>query len=124
MAPASEQRGSGYDKVIASTSEAALLAPKVENQAGMFTKATLYARLPFERTSKADRVRTCYMLACLASVNSSAIGNADVRKAFGLDDSRGSSASKMIRDAAAAGLIKPVDPDTAPRYMRYVPYWS
>ena len=109
-----EQRGSGYDKVIASTSEAALLAPKVENQAGMFTKATLYARLPFERTSKADRVRTCYMLACLASVNSSAIGDADVRKAFGLDGSRGSSASKDDKGRRRGGPHKAGGPRHGP----------
>lgn len=30
----------------------------------------------------------------------------------------------LIRDTVAAGLVKPVDPNTAPRHMRYVPYWA
>lgn len=32
--------------------------------------------------------------------------------------------SRIIKDALDEGLIKPVDPDTAPRYMRYIPFWA
>ena len=119
-----EERGSGYDKIIAATSANALLAPKVENQSNQFTKVTLYSRIPFELTAKEDRVRTCYMLACLAFVTSEAISNARVRDAFGLDAKDKVKASRVIRDTIEAELIKPVDPTTAPRYMRYVPFWA
>lgn len=74
-------------------------------------------------TTRADRVRTCYMQARLAYVNFSTIGNSDVRKAFGLGE-RKAQATRIIKDALAAGLIKPVDPAAAPRYVRYVPFWS
>jgi len=30
----------------------------------------------------------------------------------------------MIIDAVAKSLIKTVDPTTAPRYMRYIPFWA
>ncbi len=119
-----EERGSGYDKIIAATREAALLAPKVENQNNQFTKVTLYSRIPFNLTTKEDRTRTCYMLACLAFVTSEAIANSDVRSAFGLGERDKVKASRMIRDTLEAKLIKPVDPDTAPRYMKYVPFWA
>ena len=33
-------------------------------------------------------------------------------------------ASRIIRDTMKAGLIKPVDPNTAPRHMRYIPFWG
>lgn len=33
-------------------------------------------------------------------------------------------ASRIIKDTVTAGLIKPLDPDTAPRYMRYIPAWA
>lgn len=119
-----EERGSGYDKIIAATSADALLAPKIENQNNPFTKVTLFSKIPFELTAKEDRVRTCYMFACLAFVNSSAISNADIRSAFGLEENDKVKASRVIRDTMNAKLIKPVDPSTAPRYMRYVPFWA
>lgn len=119
-----EERGSGYDKIVTATSAQGLLAPRVEEQSGRFTKATIYSKVPFELTSKEDRVRTCYMQACLASVTADSLANADVRELFGLGDGAKVKASRIIKDTVEAGLIKPVDPDTAPRYMRYVPFWA
>lgn len=119
-----EERGSGYDKIVMATCENELIAPIVQNQMDLFTKAVLFAKMPFDLTSKEDRVRTCYMQACLAYVNFGSITNTDVRRVFGLEASKSSQASKIIRDAVAAGLVKPVDPSTAPRHMRYVPYWA
>lgn len=119
-----EERGSGFDKVIAATRAESLLAPKVENQNNQFTKVTLYSKIDFDITAKEDRVRTCYMIACLAFVTSDAVTNSDIRSAFGLDEKEKVKASRIIRDTLEAKLIKPVDPSTAPRYMKYVPYWA
>lgn len=119
-----EERGSGYDKIIAATSANALLAPKIENQNNQFTKVTLYSKIPFELTTKEDRVRTCYMFACLAFVNSSAISNSEIRTVFGLEEKDKVKASRVIHDTINAKLIKPVDPSTAPRYMKYIPFWG
>lgn len=118
-----EERGSGYDKIVESTSKNAMLAPKIENQNNQFTKVVLFAKLPFDLTSKEDRIRTCYMQACLAYVNFGTITNADIRKVFGLQESDKVKSSRIIKDTLEAGLIKPVDPETAPRYMKYIPYW-
>jgi ATP-dependent DNA helicase RecG len=119
-----EERGSGYDKVIDATSKNTMLAPKVENQSNQFTKAVLFAKLPFELTTKDDRIRTCYMQSCLAYVNFETISNSDVREIFGLDEKEKVKSSRIIKDTLEAGLIKPVDPDTAPRYMKYIPHWA
>ena len=119
-----EERGSGYDKIIQITGQNKLLAPKIENQNNQFTKVVLFAKIPFELSSKEDRMRTCYMQACLAYVGFSAIGNADVRIIFGLSEKEKYKVSRIIKDTVEAGLIKPVDPETAPRYMRYIPYWA
>ncbi len=101
-----------------------LIAPKVEKQNNQFTKVTLYSKIDFDMTTKEDRVRTCYMIACLAFVTSDAVTNTVIRKAFGLDEKEKVKASRIIRDTLEAKLIKPVDPTTAPRYMRYVPFWA
>ena len=119
-----EERGSGYDKIVTATSSSGLLAPRVGQQQGRFTKATIFSKVPFDLTSKEDRVRTCYMQACLASVIAEALTNADVRELFGLPADAKVKASRVIRDTLERGLIKPVDPDTAPRYMRYVLLWA
>ncbi len=33
-------------------------------------------------------------------------------------------ASRIIKDTLEAKLIKPVDENTAPRYMKYIPFWA
>ena len=45
-------------------------------------------------------------------------------KRFGLEDNQKAKASRIIKDTTEKGWIKPVDKDTAPRYMRYIPYWA
>lgn len=49
---------------------------------------------------------------------------ADVRVLFDLPESDKVKASRIIKDTIEAGLIKPVDPDISPRYMRYIPFWA
>ena len=101
-----------------------LLAPRIENQNNQFTKAILFAKVPFELTTKEDRMRTCYMQACLAYVNFEGISNSDIRKIFGLGEKEKAKASRLLTSAVDGGYIKVMDPDTAPRYKKYIPYWA
>ena len=119
-----DERGSGYDKIIMATNKDGLIAPKVVNQENQFTRVTLYSKVPFDLISKDNKVWTCYMSACLAYVNSGSITNPDIRAIFGIGDDNKPKASRIIKDTLKSGLIKPIDPDTAPRYMRYIPFWS
>lgn len=64
------------------------------------------------------------MQACFAYVNFATITNADVREIFGLGESEKVKSSRNIKDTVEAGMIKPVDPGTAPRYMKYIPHWA
>jgi predicted HTH transcriptional regulator len=118
-----EERGSGYDKVIDATCNNGLVAPIVQSQDGRFTKVALFSHIPFELTTKEDRIRTCYMQACLAYVNFEAIANADIRRTFGLGENK-AQATRIIKDTMSAKLIKQLDPDAAPRNMRYIPFWA
>lgn len=101
-----------------------LNAPRIENQNNQFTKAILFAKVPFELTTKEDRMRTCYMQACLAYVNFEGISNSDIRKIFGLGEKEKAKASRLLTSAVEGGYIKVMDPDTAPRYKKYIPYWA
>ena len=78
--------------------------------------------VPFELTTKEDRMRTCYMQACLAYVNFEGISNSDIRKIFGLGEKEKAKASRLLTSAVDGGYIKVMDPDTAPRYKKYIPY--
>ena len=50
--------------------------------------------------------------------------NSSLRERFGLKESSSGSASGLIKEAVALDLIKPLDPTTAPRYMKYIPTWA
>lgn len=50
--------------------------------------------------------------------------NSSLRARFGLKDSSSGSISRLIKEAVNQGYIKPFDPETAPRYMRYIPIWA
>lgn len=119
-----EERGSGYDKVLFATSKNNMVAPKIENQSDKFTKVTLYSKVPFNLINKEDRIRTCYMYACLMYVQGEPINNNSIRELFGIDVKDKYKASRIIKEALESNLIKAVDEKTAPRYMKYVPFWS
>ena len=119
-----EERGSGYDKIIEATGKNSLLAPRVENQNNQFTKAVLFGKVPFDMVSKEDKIRTCYMQACLAYINFGGITNSDIREVFGLSDKEMSKASRIIQAAIDANFIKVHDPKASPKYRKYIPFWA
>ena len=50
--------------------------------------------------------------------------NESIRKRFGIDDRNYPAASRIIKAAVEAGVIKPSNPELkANRYQKYVPYW-
>ena len=52
------------------------------------------------------------------------VTNTSLRKRFGVKDSSSGSISRLIKDAIDQKFIKALDPNTAPRYMKYVPFWA
>ena len=52
------------------------------------------------------------------------VTNTSLRDRFGLKDSSAGSISRLIKDAMEKHRIKALDPQTAKRYMRYVPIWA
>jgi len=118
-----EERGSGFDKVVSQTEFYQLPAPVVE-VTEEHTRVTLFTHKPFNQMEREERIRACYLHACLRHVMKEYMTNASLRQRFGMDDKEISSASRVIRDTIDAGLIRPKDSSTAPRHMKYVPYWA
>jgi len=118
-----EELGTGWDKIVISCETDLLPAPKIDLYEEN-TKVTLYAEMPFGNISAEDKLWACYLHACIKQVQNEQLTNTSLRERFGLKQSSSGSASRLIKEAVTAGLIKPLDPDTAPRYMRYLPYWA
>lgn len=118
-----EELGTGWDKIVISCELNMLPAPRIDLYEEN-TKVTLYAEMPFGSISAEDKLWACYLHACIKQVQNEQLTNTSLRERFGLKQSSSGSASRLIKEAVSAGLIKPLDPDTAPRYMRYLPYWA
>lgn len=52
------------------------------------------------------------------------MSNSSLRERFGLGTTSSASMSRLIKDTINVKLIKPLDPDTAPRHMYYIPFWG
>jgi predicted HTH transcriptional regulator len=118
-----EERGSGIDKVLLHVEAALLPAPVFEAPPGS-TRVVLFGPRPLGTMARPERVRVCYWHASLRHVLREALTNASLRDRFGLDDSSRTLVSRHIREAVEAGAIKPVDPEAAPKMMRYLPWWA
>lgn len=117
-----EERGSGIDKVVAETEIYQLPAPIFETSPG-FTRTVLFAHKDLDDMSKEDRVRACYLHACLQYVQRKKMTNKSLRERFGLAESKGALVSRIISATIEARLIKPDTLSESRRDSAYVPYW-
>lgn len=118
-----EERGSGIDKVVSQVELFQLPAPLFENPEG-FTRTVLFSHKPLSSMSKADRLRACYLHACLRYVLSQPMTNASLRERLGIDDKNIATASRILGEAVESGLIVIADPDAGTRSRSYLPAWA
>ena len=89
-----------------------------------FTRVMLFAHRPLSQMDKADRIRACYLHACLKWVMRDFLTNGSLRERFGVEKRNKAIVSRYIREAVDAGTIRPFDEDAARKLMKYVPYWA
>lgn len=118
-----EERGSGIDLVVRLIEAAQLPAPLIEAP-GDSTRVTIFAHRLLARMDHPDRVRACYLHACLRYVSRDYLTNTSLRERFGLAQDQTPVVSRVIREAVEAGVIVPQDADAAPKLMRYLPSWA
>ena len=119
-----EERGSGIDKVIFHVEIFQLPAPDFR-VAGDSTVAVLFGPRKFAQMDREERVRACYQHACLQFVSGKRMSNATLRKRMGIKDSNYPLASRIIRDATEARLIRPHGaPEGSRKDSSYVPFWA
>ena len=102
-----EERGSGIDKVVFETELYQLPAPIFE-ESGDNTRATLLAPRPLKKMEKGDRIRACYLHACLKYVSREQMTNTTLRERFGIPPKNSATASRLIKEALEANAIKPL----------------
>ena len=118
-----EELGSGWDRIVLSCEYKQLPAPKIETFSDD-TRVTLFSEVSFTGLSMDDKLWACYLHACVKYVQSEQVTNRSLRERFGLSEKNAGSISRLIKEAVNQKYIKPVDPNTAPRYMRYIPIWA
>ena len=118
-----EERGSGYDKVVFETEFYQLPAPEIEIY-NDHTKVVLYAHKEFAKMSRDDRLRACYLHACLKRVNREYMTNSSLRERFNIDKKNSSMVSRLLTDTCNVGLIYISPESTSDKSRKYLPYWA
>lgn len=118
-----EERGSGIDKVLFHI-ELHQLPPPLFEAPPNDTRATLFAPKPLTRMDKSERVRACYLHACLRYVQNDYLTNASLRERFGVEPQNKAKISRYIKEAVEAGAIAPHDAKAARNQMKYRPIWA
>ncbi|MBR5507164.1 MAG: transcriptional regulator [Clostridia bacterium] len=117
-----EELGTGWDKIAIACEIQQLPAPKI-NVYEENTKVTMFSEMAYSNIPQEDKLWACYLHACIKYIQGEYLTNSSVRERFGLRESSSGSASRLIKEAVAKNYIKPLDPTTAPRYMKYIPMW-
>lgn len=118
-----EELGRGWDRMVLACEAQYLPAPRIE----VFqenTKVTLFSEISFSNISMEDKLWSCYLHACLMYIQGDALTNKSLRERFNVSETSAGSISRLIKEAISQGKIKALDPDTAKRYMRYIPIWA
>ena len=118
-----EERGSGFDKVVAESEMYQLPAPEIEIF-DSHTRVTLFSYKEFGKMEKEDRIRACYMHACLKRVNREFVTNSTLRERFNIEKKNSSMISRLLKETMDRGLIKLASEDVGDRGKKYLPYWA
>lgn len=118
-----EERGSGIDRVVQQAELYQLPAPLFEAPKG-FTRTTLFAQKSLAEMARTDRVRACYLHACLRYVMNLPMNNASIRERFGIADKSAARASRLLNESVDSGLVIIRDPDVGTKSRTYLPYWA
>jgi len=118
-----EERGSGIDKVVHETEFFQLPPPLFENFDNA-TRIVLFAHKEFKEMDTQEKIRACYLHACLKYVQRDYLTNASLRERFKIEAQNSAIASRIIKDTLDLGLIKPFDPEQGRKHARYIPHWA
>lgn len=118
-----EEAGGGWDKTVIACEGMCLPAPRIMEYESTF-KVTIMSEISYHSLSLEEKLWTCYLHSCVKYIQGEYMTNSSLRQRFGLEEHSSASISRIIKEEMDQHLIKPLDPTTAPRYMKYVPFWA
>lgn len=119
-----EERGSGFEKAVASIELYGLPPLKFEEIGNTF-KVTIYSPKTFAELSPMERVEAAYQHSILKYFSSGSMTNSSLRERFKMPEKQRSQISLVIKDALAKNKIKPKDPQNiSPKFAEYIPFWA
>ena len=118
-----EELGRGWDRMVITCELQRLPAPRIQIYQDS-TKVSLFSHYEFANLSMEDKIWASYLHACIRYVEGDALTNSSLRERFGLKDTSAGSISRLIKEVTDKKWIKPLDPTTAKRYMKYIPFWA
>lgn len=117
-----EEKGSGMDKTIFYVELYQLPPIRIQLQETR-TEATVFTYRKFADLDKSERVMACYQHACLRYVSNEKMNNQSLRGRLGIEDKNYPMASRIIKDALEAKMIKEENAEGNNRH-NYIPYWA
>jgi predicted HTH transcriptional regulator len=119
-----EERGTGIDKVIFQVELFQLPAPDFLKKT-QSTHAILYGPRGLKEMDAKERIRAAYQHACLQHVIGRKMTNESLRQRLGINPTSYPLASRIIRDAIKATLLKPQgDEVVVGKGAAYLPFWA
>lgn len=118
-----EERGSGFQKVVAAVEFFGLPPLKFEVSEAAF-KVVLSAPRAFSEMNPAERVEACYQHAVLKYVSSGAMTNTSLRARLRVSEQKRTQVSNVIADAVNAGRVRRRDSSIGNKFAEYWPYWA
>lgn len=118
-----EELGRGWDRMVISCELQQLPAPRIQIYQKS-TKVSLFSQLDFTNIPVEDKLWSTYLHACIKFTVGESLTNTSLRERFGVPETSSGSVSRLIKEAINKKLIRPVDPNTVPRYMKYIPVWA
>lgn len=116
-------QGFGWRKIVKELESRCLPAPEIKAREKSIT-VTLWFEKPLKLLSLDQRNWTVYLHTVLRYLLNEPANNASLRQRLNLPESKSSTVSKLFRQAAEGGLVKPFDKHSSNKTKRYVPAWS
>lgn len=115
-------QGHGWRKIVKELESRSLPAPEIKIRENSLT-VKLWFDKPLKQLSLAQRNSTVYLHTVLRYLLNEPANNASLRQRLNLPQSKSSTVSKLFRQAAEGGLVKPFDKHSSNKTKRYVPVW-
>ncbi len=116
-------QGYGWRKIVKELESRSLPAPEIKIRKNSIT-VTIWFEKPLKLLSLDQRNWTVYLHTVLRYLLNEPANNASLRQRLNLPESKSSTVSKLFRQAAEGGLVKPFDKHSSNKTKKYLPAWS